>query len=93
MHSPNEEHMEAVMRIVRYLKDTPGIGLYFQKNSERAISVYTDASWAGELTNCRSTSGYCTYIWGNLVTWRSKKQSVVSRSSVEAEYRALAEGM
>ena len=93
MHSPNEEHMEAVMRILRYLMGTPGIGLYFQKHSERAISVYTDASWAGELTNRHSTSAYCTYVWGNLVTWRSKKQSMVSRSSVEAEYRALAEGM
>lgn len=41
----------------------------------------------------RSTSGYCTYIWGNLVAWRSKKQSVVARSSVEAEFRAIALGI
>ena len=93
MHNPNEEHMEAVMRILRYLKGTPGVGLLFQKHTGRRISIYTDASWAGDLTDRRSTSAYCTYVWGNLVTWRSKKQAVVSRSSAEAEYRALADGM
>ena len=41
----------------------------------------------------RSTTGYCTYVWGNLVTWRSKKQSVVVRSSAKAEFRVLAQGI
>lgn len=85
--------MEAVYRILRYLKMTPGLGLHFRKYNNRDLEVYTDASWAGELTDRRSTSGYCTYVWGNLVTWRSKKQSVVSRSSAESEYRALALGI
>ena len=93
MHNPNEEHMEAVMRILRYLKGTPGVGLLIQKHTGRRISIYTDASWAGDLTDRRSISAYCTYVWGNLVTWRSKKQTVVSRSSAEAEYRALADGI
>ncbi|CAN0915260.1 Copia protein, partial [Linum grandiflorum] len=60
---------------------------------QKEINVYTDASWAGELTERRSTTGYCSYVWGNLVTWRSKKQGVVARSSAEAEYRALALGI
>lgn len=47
------------------------------------VKLYIDASWAGELTDQRSTSRYCSYVWGNLVTWRSKKQSVVARSSIE----------
>ena len=93
MHNPCEEHLEAVYRILRYLKMTPGLGLHFRKYNNRDLEVYTDASWAGELTDRRSTSGYCTYVWGNLVTWRSKKQSVVSRSSTESEYRALALGI
>ena len=93
MHNPCEEHLEAVYRILRYLKMTPGLGLHFRKYNNRDLEVYTDASWAGELTDRRSTSGYCTYVWGNLVTWRSKKQSVVSRSSAESEYRALALGI
>ena len=73
MQNPTEKHIEAVIRILRYLKGTPGLGLRFRKHSDRGIEVFTDASWAGELTDRRSTSGYCTYVWGNLVTWKSKK--------------------
>ena len=93
MNNPNEEHMEAVYRILRYLKLTPGKGLYFGKSTDKSIKIYSDADWAGSVVDRRSTSGYCTYVWGNLVTWRSKKQSVVSRSSAEAEFRAMAHGI
>ena len=93
MNNPNEEHMEAVYRILRYLKLTPGKGLFFEKNQRRDIEVFSDADWAGSVQDRRSTSGYCTYVWGNLVTWRSKKQSVVSRSSAEAEFLAMAHGI
>jgi len=55
--------------------------------------MLTDADWAGDQDDRRSTSGYVTYVWGNLVTWRSKKQSVVARSSAEAEFRAIALGI
>ncbi|RVX20746.1 putative inactive protein kinase [Vitis vinifera] len=84
------EHMEAVYRILRYLKLTPGKGLFFEKNQRRDIEVFSDADWARSVQDRRSTSGYCTYVWGNLVTWRSKKQSVVSRSRAEAEFWAMA---
>lgn len=93
MNNPTEEHMEAVYRVLRYLKGTPGKGLLFKKNSSRNIKVYSDADWAGSQSDRRSTSGYCTFVWGNLVTWRSKKQPVVARSSAEAEYRALVNGI
>ncbi|CAN1132933.1 Retrovirus-related Pol polyprotein from transposon TNT 1-94 [Linum perenne] len=93
MHNPNAEHMEMVLRILKYLKGAPGKGLLFRRSTQHDITVYTDASWAGELTDRRSTTGYCTYVWGNLVTWRSKKQDVVARSSAEAEYRAVALGI
>ncbi|CAN1319977.1 Uncharacterized mitochondrial protein AtMg00810 [Linum perenne] len=91
MQNPNEENHGMVMRILRYLKMSPGKGLLFRKHHQHHITVYTDASWAGELTERRSTTGYCTYVWGNLVTWRSKKQTVVARSSAEAQYRAVAQ--
>ena len=73
MHQPNEEHLSVVMRIIRYLKGTPGLGLYLQKKTQQGITVYTDSSWAEDLTDQKSTSAFCTYVWGNLVTWRSKK--------------------
>ncbi|GMI96958.1 hypothetical protein HRI_003365100 [Hibiscus trionum] len=93
MHAPREKHLEAAYRILRYLKGTPCKGLHFKKDVNRSIEVYTDADWAGVVNDRRSTSGYCSYVWGNLVTWRSKKQSVVARSSAEAEYRALSHGI
>ncbi|XP_052882649.1 uncharacterized mitochondrial protein AtMg00810 isoform X4 [Gossypium arboreum] len=93
MHAPREKHLEAAYRILRYLKGTPGKGLHFKKDVNRSIEVYTDADWAGAVNDRRSTSGYCSYVWGNLVTWRSKKQSVVARSSAESEYQALSHGI
>ncbi|GMI79954.1 hypothetical protein HRI_001664700 [Hibiscus trionum] len=93
MTEPRQEHMDAAKRILRYLKGTPGHGLFFKKSQDRTVKIYTDSSWAGELTDRRSTSGYCSFVWGNLVTWKSKKQTVVSRSSAEAELRALALGI
>ena len=73
MHNPTEEHMDALFRILKYLKGTPGKGLFFKKSGNRNIEVYSDADWAGDTTDRRSTSAYCSYVWGNLVTWRSKK--------------------
>lgn len=67
--------------------------MFFKKGESREIEAYTNANWAGSVVDRRSTSGYCTYVWGNLVTWRSKKQNVVTRSSDEAEFRSLANGV
>ncbi|RVX07731.1 Retrovirus-related Pol polyprotein from transposon RE1 [Vitis vinifera] len=87
MHNPREQHMNAFMRILRYLKNAPGKGILFAKNVDhQSIEVYTDADWAGAVDDRRSTSGYFTFVGGNLVTWKSKKQNVVARSSAEAEF-------
>ena len=93
MNNPTEDHLDAVNKILRYLKMTPGHGLLFKKSESCEVNIYTDVSWAGEQTDRRSTTGYYSYVWGNLVTWRSKKQAVVSRSSAELEYQALALGI
>lgn len=85
--------MDAVMRILRYLKSCPGRGLLYKSHGHLQVECYTDADWAGSLDDRRSTSGYCTFVGGNLVTWRSKKQSVVARSSAEAEFRSMAHGI
>ena len=93
MHSPGQEHFDAAYRIPRYLKGTLGKGLMFRKQDNLQIEVYSNADWAGSSIDRRSTSNYCTFIGGNLVTWRSKKQSVVAWSSAEVEFRSLAHGI
>jgi len=75
------------------LKGSPGKGILFKKNEDRGIQCFVDADWAGSLEDSKSTSGFCTKVWGNLVTWRSKKKSIVTRSSDEVEYRAIAQGI
>lgn len=90
MHDPTKENVEAIFRILKYLKGSLGKGLFFKKNHNRLIQGYTNANWAGLVEDRRSTSSYYTLIWVNLVTWRSKKQNVVARSSVKAKFRALA---
>nr|GFC35279.1 putative reverse transcriptase, RNA-dependent DNA polymerase [Tanacetum cinerariifolium] len=79
--------MNAALRFVRYRKGTAGHGVLFRSNGHLNIQMYTDANWAGDKGNRRSTSGYFSLVGGNLVTWRSKKQKVVSLSSAEAEFR------
>lgn len=89
MKKPNENHMKAVSRILHYLKKTPGKGLFFQKGAQRGVENFSEADWARSIVDRRSTTGYCTLVRGNLLTWKSKKQTVVSRSSAEAEFRNL----
>ncbi|GJW62311.1 hypothetical protein Tco_0111646 [Tanacetum coccineum] len=85
--------MKAVLRIIRYLKGTAGHGVLFKQNGHLETQLYTDADWAGDKGDRRSTSGYLTLVGGNLVTWRSKKQKVVALSSAEAEFRGIARGI
>ncbi|XP_042023168.1 secreted RxLR effector protein 161-like [Salvia splendens] len=93
MHAPQEEHWEAVLRIVRYLKGTAKHGLMFAKHGHMEIHGFTDADWAGNPNDRKSTAGYFTFVGGNLVTWRSKKQKVVALSSAEAEFRGIKSGL
>ena len=67
--------------------------MLFSKNGISNIKGYTDSDCAGDQTTRRSTSGYFTFVEGNLVTWKSKKQKVVARSSAEVEFRGMAHGV
>ncbi|KAG7583619.1 Integrase catalytic core [Arabidopsis suecica] len=89
MQAPTQHHWNMVNRILKYLKGAPGQGIWMGCNRNTEIVGYCDADYAGDKNDRRSTTGYCTFIGGNLVTWRSKKQKVVSLSSAEAEYRAM----
>lgn len=89
---PTEVHWEAVKRILRYVKGTLDTGLTIHKSPSVGISIFTDADWAGCVDDRRSTGGFAIFVGSNLVSWSSKKQPTVSRSSTEAEYKALANG-
>ncbi|GAV74093.1 hypothetical protein CFOL_v3_17574, partial [Cephalotus follicularis] len=73
MHAPTKDHWEAVLRILRYLKKSPSSGLLFRPGHSISLHGF-------------SYTVYCIYFGGNLVSWKSKKQTVVARSSAEAEY-------
>ncbi|CAN6470368.1 unnamed protein product [Victoria cruziana] len=93
MHAPTSIHLAAVDRILCYLKKNLGRSLLYTKREKVFIKAYTDADWAGSVDDRRSTYGYCVYLGGNIVIWRSKKQSFCARSSAEAEYRAIVMGV
>lgn len=76
-------------RIIRYLQGTVTYGLHLSPSS-LSLSAYSDADWGGCPDTRRSTSGYCVFLGSNLVSWSSKRQNTISRSSAEAEYRAIA---
>ncbi|PSS33155.1 Endonuclease, partial [Actinidia chinensis var. chinensis] len=92
MHSPRTSHLDAVYHILRYLKSCPGLGLFYKSGVQSGLSCFTDADYAGSKSDRRSTSGFCAFHGSHLISWKSKKQAVVSRSSAEAEYRAMAQG-
>jgi len=93
MHDPWESHLAALKRLLHYVRGTVDFSLVLRRSPSAKLVVYTDADWAGCPDTHRSTFGYAVFLGGNLVSWSFKRQPVVSRSSVEAEYRAVANGV
>ncbi|XP_050141134.1 uncharacterized mitochondrial protein AtMg00810-like [Malus sylvestris] len=90
MQSPTDSHFHLVKRILRYLQGTLTCGLNYTKNEDISIAAYSDSDWATDINTRRSITGYVVYLGSNPISWQSKKQSTVSRSSTEAEYKAIA---
>lgn len=88
--NPTQKDLRAVKRILRYIKGTLTHGLRYLHQSSLNLTAFCDADWAGCPTTRRSTTGFCIYLGSHCISWASKKQPTVSRSSAEAEYRALA---
>jgi histone deacetylase 1/2 len=90
LHAPTTSHWAAVKRILRYLKQSTIFGLKIGKSPSLLVSAFSDADWAGCLDDRRSTGGFAVFFGSNLVSWSARKQATVSRSSTEAEYKAVA---
>ncbi|GJS40603.1 serine carboxypeptidase S28 family protein [Tanacetum coccineum] len=88
--SPTSVHMQAVKHVLRYLLNSPDQGILLGNDSAVQVKAYCDSDWASCPMTRRSTTGYCCLLRDPLVSWKSKKQVVVSRSSAEVEYRAMA---
>ena len=90
MHSPQSADCIRLKHLLRYLKGTVTHGLYFNSRSSTSLTAFSDADWAGDSNDRRSNSGFLIYFGNNLISWSSKKQPTVARSSTEAEYKAIA---
>lgn len=90
MDKPTKTHLKIVHRILRYLKGNLGQGHLMHRDSSHQLRAFSDSDWA----TCRETgklvTGFCVFLGDSLISWKSKKQLTVSRSSSEAKYRALA---
>ena len=89
LQAPTVAQWNACKRFLRYVKGTLSHGLFFKPAPFFALEGYSDADWASNLDDRKSVSGACIFLGGNLITWSSRKQKVVAKSSTEAEYRAL----
>lgn len=90
MHRPTTEHWSAVKRVLRYLSGTQSRGIYFPASNQNDLHAFTDADWARNKDDYTSPSAYIVYFGSHPIAWSSKKQTGVTRSSTEAEYRAIA---
>ncbi|KAJ0732045.1 putative RNA-directed DNA polymerase [Helianthus annuus] len=90
MHKPTTTHWEALKRLFRYLHGTLNHGIFFRRHSPLQLHAFTDADWAGDRPSYRSTTGYIVYLGQNPISWSSKRQSTLARSSTEAEFRVVA---
>ncbi|CAA7049428.1 unnamed protein product [Microthlaspi erraticum] len=90
IHTPTDVHLTAARRILRYIKNDPGQRLFYSAKSALCLNAFFDSDYSTCPDTRRSITGYCVYLGSSLITWKSKKQDIVSRNSTKAEYRSMA---
>jgi hypothetical protein len=90
MANPTELHFQVVKRVLRYIRGTVELGIFYKRRGDRMLLAYTDSDYAGDVCDRKSTSGYVFSLSGGAVSWTSKKQPIVTLSTTEAEYVAAA---
>uniref|UniRef100_A0A1J3JSN7 Retrovirus-related Pol polyprotein from transposon TNT 1-94 n=1 Tax=Noccaea caerulescens TaxID=107243 RepID=A0A1J3JSN7_NOCCA len=90
MQSPTTDHWQAAKRVLRYLAGSATHGLFISKSNNLNVHGFTDADWGGDHDDYVSTNAYIVYLGDQPISWQSRKQKGVARSSTEAEYRAVA---
>ena len=88
--APTSVHYGHLLRVLRYLRGTASRCLFYSRQSTLQLQAYSDATWASSPDDRHSVSGFCVFLGSSLIAWKSKKQTIVASSSVEAELRALA---
>ncbi|GJW79007.1 putative RNA-directed DNA polymerase [Tanacetum coccineum] len=90
MHKPLKSHLKVALRVLRYLKSSPCTGVHIFRQPKVSLEAFMDADWAKCIVTRKSITGYFIKLNGSLVSWKSKKQNTLSKSTVEAEYKAMA---
>nr|XP_009784885.1 PREDICTED: uncharacterized protein LOC104233220 [Nicotiana sylvestris] len=90
LHQPKKSHLEATLRVVKYVKNQTGHGVLLSSKADNGITAYCDADWSACPYSRKSVTGFLVKFGDSLISWKSKKQRTISRSSTELEYRSLA---
>ncbi|XP_050117695.1 uncharacterized mitochondrial protein AtMg00240-like [Malus sylvestris] len=90
MEKPRQPHLDAAHKVLKYIKQAPGQGIFLPSTGSLQLQAFCDAGWVRCRDTRRSITGYCVLLGHAPISWKTKKQTTISRSSAEAEYHSMA---